>query len=253
MRALIFFCCFVLILAMLCSSGWSKTLKGLEYGMSTSEVRRLLERQDKNARFIETICEIPLGLDFYDGLPVFTRDTGLQMLKAYGYGPLYFHDDKLVAMREDIRYLDQFTNLKKRYSQGRYDTHRFPLERRIRTVFEQDEGAEYVFTNRYFDLYRFHDAARREIIAGVRGSFCWHVKQTSPSLPGYAAEYARCVAGEPRMDPGLLGEDLAQCKLYCAQLPEFFAAPACPSHCEEAFARAGGAAQDASSFSWGAD
>jgi len=218
----------------------AKTLDGLEYGMSTGQVERLLERQDSSASFIETICEIPLGLDFYDGLPIFTRDTGIVMLKAYGYGPLYFLDDKLIGMREDIRYLDQFTGLKQRFPQGRYSTHRYPQERQIRTVFEQDTEDEYVFTNRYFDLYRFHAPARREAMASVRGSFCWHVKQTSPGLPGYAAEYAACVAEEPRMDRALLQEDLEQCRRYCAQMPEFFAKPECPAHCEQAHEAAGG-------------
>lgn len=230
----------LLLLMMFSSPLHGKSLEGLEYGMSKSEARRLLQRQDNDVRFIETICEIPLGLDFFDGLPVFSRDTGLVMLKAYGYGPLYFYQDELVGMREDIRYLDQFTNLKERYPQGRYSTHRYPKERSISTVFEQNKGAEYVFTNRYFDLYRFDDAKRREIMARVRGSFCWHIKQTSPNLPAYAGEYAACVRQEPRMDPALLQEDLQQCRLYCAQTPEFFANNACRSHCDEAFFSAGG-------------
>lgn len=228
----------LICLLLLAPTAWARPLSGLEFGMSKREAGRLLKRQDKDAEFIETICEIPLGLDFYDGLPIFTRDTGVVMLKAYGVDPLYFHNDRLVGTRENVRYLDEFTNLKERFSEGRYSTHRYPLENVIRTVFLQKDGPQYVFSNRYFDLYRFDDAARREIIAGVRGSFCWHVKQTSPNLPGYAAEYATCVGKEPRMDKSLLGEDLEQCKLYCAQTPEMFSNAACPGHCEEAFSRA---------------
>lgn len=216
----------------------TKTVPNLEWGMSQSEVERRIKRQNKDAIVMETICEIPLGLDFFEGLPIFSRDTGLKMMKVYGYGPLYFKDDRLVAMREDIRYLDEFTALKERFPEGRYSMHQFPDEQEPRTVFLQKRGDEYAFTNRYFDLYRFDPNARREIIAGVQGSFCWHIKDASPNLERYPAEYADCVAKEPRMDTSLLEQDLERCKRYCTETPEQFSSAACVSHCEDAFARA---------------
>lgn len=237
-----------LLFATLCLAGFTtfttgalaadtKTVPGIQWGMSKSDVKKLIKRENSKAIFTETICEIPLGLDFFGGLPIFTRDTGIEMLKVYNYGPLYFKDDKLIGMREDIRYLDEFTGLKKRFPKGRYTTYRFPQEQVIRTVFLQKEGDEYVFTNRYFDLYRFAPKARQEVITQVRGSYCWHVKQTSPNLEPYAAEYAQCVATSPRMDAGLVQEDFEQCKRYCAATPEMFSSDSCVAHCESALAR----------------
>ena len=162
----------------------AREIRGLRFGMSLKEVKRLIKKQDKKVVPVEINCSIPLGLDFYDGLPVFTRDTGVMLLATYGYDALYFHDDKLIALRK-ICGTSTSSFPEKELHGGSFSTHRFPKEQTLRTVFEMEDGGKYGFTNRYFDYYLFDDQARRDAISRVRGSFCWHIKLTSPNLPRY--------------------------------------------------------------------
>lgn len=235
MRKVLPFCLVIVLLAPLAHA---REVQGLHFGTSMSEAKRLIENQDSSVVPIEIICSIPLGLDFLDGLPVFTRDTGVRMLKAYGFDALFFYKDKFMGLRRDLQYLDEFIALKTRYSAGNFTTYKFPDEKVETTVFVMHQEGNHGFTNRYFDFYLFDDAVRREVISNVRGSFCWHVKLTSPNLPPYPEEYARCVRQEQRMDKGLLAEDLEQCRRFCAETPEMFASPQCVSHCEDAYSRA---------------
>ncbi len=227
-----------LVIVLMAPLAHAREVQGLHFGMSMREAKKMIEKQDSNVVPVEIICSIPLGLDFLDGLPVFTRDTGVKMLKAYGFDALFFYKDKCMGLRKDLQYLDEFIGLKKRHPEGNFTTYKFPGENVEATVFVANQGGNHGFTNRYFDFYLFDDAVRREVISNVRGSFCWHVKLTSPNLPRYPEEYARCVREEKRMDKGLLAEDLEQCKRYCAETPEIFASSQCVSYCEEAHSRA---------------
>ncbi len=239
MRKVLLLCLLVcLVICQAATSPQAREIRGLRFGMSMKEVKRLIEKQDKKVVPVEINCSIPLGLDFYDGLPVFTRDTDIMLLATYGYDALYFHDDKLIGLRKDLQYLDEFVSLKKKYPTGNFSTHRFPKEQSLRTVFRMEDGGQYGFTNRYFDFYLFDDQARRDAISRVQGSFCWHIKLTSPNLPRYPAEYAQCVRRERRMDKSKLGEDLEQCKRFCAQTPEVFASSECTNYCQEAYSLA---------------
>lgn len=217
-------------------AGAGKSLQGITFGMSPEAVQRWIKKQPGSAHilFIESICRIPLGLDFMDGLSVMSSDTGVIMYKALGYPPFYFYKDKLIGYRKDLIYLDEFLNLKKTYPSGRYSTYHFSGLDAGRTVFVAQEGGEYIFTNEQFDLYVFDAAARKQIMAQVEGSDCWLSKQTSPRLPSYVNEYEQCVV-KTHVNSRVLREDLERCHDYCNHQHEVFYSPECGSICDEAY------------------
>lgn len=213
-----------------------KSLEGLSFGMSPDDVLHWIKKQPGNTdlMFIKTICRIPLGLDFMDGLSVTTSDSGVEMYKALGYPPLYFYKDALVGYRKDLVYLDDFLHLKKQHPSGRYSTYRFAGLDANRTVFTAEENGEYIFTNEMFDEYVFDAAARKLILRHVVGSDCWLAKQTSPRLPGYVNEYEQCVFNK-HIGDRMLREDLDLCRKYCGNQHELLFSPQCSSICDEAF------------------
>lgn len=221
----------------------AKNLKGLEFGMSKRQVEKLLKRQaGKKAFFIDTICAIPLGTDFLGGLPVFTRDTGIRMLKAYKYGPLYFYKGELIAYRIDNVTIDDFIRLKKKFPSGRYSLFQYADESRIQAIFKAQSADKYVFTNRFFDAYVFNQTARKEAVKRVKGSFCWHSKPASPNLRFFAKAYAQCAKNDRRMELYKVEDDYESCKRFCAETPDDFASSECVSNCNDAFSRVTGAA-----------
>lgn len=209
---------------------------GYRIGMSEAEALNIL-RQNENdpaAEFIETICEIPLGLDVLGGVTFFTTDTGVTMKKAVGAPPLYFYKGRCIGMRIDLTRMDEFLALKAKYPAGRYIQQTFPREKRATSAFVVDSSGVYAFTNRHTALYIFDDAARKSIAAGVQGSYCWHAKTVSPNLPAFPAAYRRCLAENQSQAQAKRAQDLASCRKYCSETHEFLASPNCAAHCEQA-------------------
>lgn len=209
---------------------------GYRIGMSEAEALATLRQseQDPEAQFIETICEIPLGLDVMDGMTFFTTDTGVRMKKALSSPPLYFYKGRLIGMRTDLTRMDEFLALKSKHPNGRYLMHTYPDEKRSTSVFVAQGGGTYAFTNRHSALYVFDDAARKAVAAGLQGSYCWHAKTVSPNLASFPSAYRKCMNAHKSQVQGKSGQDLASCRKYCSESHEFLASPKCASNCEQA-------------------
>jgi hypothetical protein len=209
---------------------------GYRIGMSEAEALAVLRQaeQDPEAQFIDTICEIPLGLDVMGGMPFFTTDTGVRMKKAVSSPPLYFYKGRLIGMRTSLTRMDEFLALKGKHPNGRYLMHTYPDEKRATSVFVAEGGGTYAFTNRHSALYVFDDAARKTVAAGLQGSYCWHAKTVSPNLSTFPSAYRKCLSANKSQVQGKTGQDLASCKRYCSETHEFLASPRCASNCEQA-------------------
>ncbi|TVM18273.1 hypothetical protein DPQ33_05835 [Oceanidesulfovibrio indonesiensis] len=218
------------------SSASAKMLPGVEFGMSYKEVRKILRqvKRDNRADFTKTITNISLGLDFMHGAPVFTVDTGVTMANTWGYYPMFFYKDRLFGVKRNINTMREFTALKNAYPQGRYRFHRFPSYERQQRIFLLHTNSLYGFTNHHNDLYLYDEGMRREIIANVRGSFCWHTKLYSPNLQKFIANYSQCVENRP-IPAQQLAEDHQSCQQYCEDTPEMFSSEQCLSICDEAY------------------
>ncbi|MFW5735607.1 MAG: hypothetical protein ACOCWR_11155 [Oceanidesulfovibrio sp.] len=219
------------------SSASAKMLPGVEFGMSYKDVLKILRKakHDSKADFTTTIANITLGLDFMHGAPIFTVDTGVIMANAWGYYPMFFYKDKLFGVKRRINTMREFTSLKNAYPEGRYRFHRFPSYEKQQRIFLLQTGSLYGFTNHHNDLYLYDEAMRREIIANVRGSFCWHTKLYSPNLQKFIPNYAQCVEKWQPVSQQLLAEDHKSCQQYCEDTPEMFSSEQCLSICDEAY------------------
>lgn len=223
-------------LAVSVSSASAKMLPGVEFGMSYKEVRKILRKvkRDNQADFTTTIANITLGLDFMHGAPIFTVDTGVIMANAWGYYPMFFYKDRLFGVKRRIGTMREFTALNNAYPQGRYRFHRFPSYEKQQRIFLLQTDSLYGFTNHHNDLYLYDEAMRREIIANVRGSYCWHTKLYSPNLQKFIENYAQCVENRP-VPQQQLTEDHQSCQQYCDNTPEMFSSEQCLSICDDAY------------------
>ncbi len=217
-----------------------RTIAGVKFGVSLGEAQRLLRQQLKNgdARFVETICNIPLGFDFYNGARFFTTDTGVTMQTYTGFAPLYFYKGKLFGMKLPVANLDEFLALKQLFPQGRFFLHHYPFDARASRVFEAHDGKVHAFTNTYNDLIVLDASMREEIMASIKGTMCWHTKSASPNLKQFVGEYEVCMRRAPSYDASMLLQDLDSCKRFCADTPKAFASPDCAANCEQAYVRA---------------
>ncbi len=235
------------VVCLLCCTFWlipglcpAATWQGLEPGMTLDQARQRLRAitGDPQADFMESICEIPLGLDVLDGVPVATRDTGIVMQKALDMPPLYFYQGRLFGIKENLSLIEEFLALKNRFPAGRFQQHTIPGLRAPVTVFTADEGRIYAFSNRYNDLYILDNAARKSVAASLRGSVCWHGMRSGPNQNSFAADYARCVA-RYNVNAALRRHDAALCKQFCSQTHPALANTACAARCDQALSRAG--------------
>jgi|GEM_PF-7036383 len=227
----------LITLLFLAAAGALPAAGGYRIGMSESEALSILRQQENDpaAEFINTICDIPLGLDVLGAATFFTGDTGITMKKAVGAPPLFFYKGRCIGMRIDLTRMDEFLALKAKYPEGRYLMHTFPRDKRPIMAFVSASGGAYTFTNRHSALYIFDDTARKSIAASIQGSYCWHGKTLSPNLPGFAAAYGRCLRENPNQ--GNRSQDLASCRKFCAETHAALASPSCVAHCEQAASR----------------
>ncbi|GAB7080378.1 hypothetical protein [Megalodesulfovibrio paquesii] len=215
-------------------------MPGLRFGMTVQEVHANLKRLNKNedAVLLTTICGIPLGLDVLDGAPVFTTDTGITMAKAHGYEPMFFYNNKLIAIKRTIRELDELTSLKREFPSGRFRFHHFPGVDEPLRVFQAKDRGRIIFTNQHSDVYIFDEALRSQVLAGLTGSYCWHTKTFGPNQQGFVQEYATCVRYRGDIPASRLSQDLVSCQKFCRETPKFLSSSQCQAICQEAYTRA---------------
>lgn len=222
----------ILIVVVGCGGNYKSFAPGMSHGQATSMLRKLSGKS--GARLTESISSLPLGLDFYAGARLFTVDTDIMLNKAVGYPALYFYDGKVIAVRTELHSFRDFLELKSRFPTGRYFMHKFPDEKRFIRVFEAVTDKHYVFTDQRNTLFVFDNAARQQVMAKVRGSYCWHVKLFSPQLRPYIDEYTACVKNEG-IGRSQLEQDLKSCLEYCDNVPDYLSSPMCKPICEEAY------------------
>jgi len=216
-------------------AGEPKVAQGVAMGMDKEEVKRLLRAQSgkENLSILEDIAAIPLGLDFHAGASADSRETGVTMMQAEGFQPLYFHEGKLFGVKQGKAPRDKLAGLKREFPTGSVFWHKFPEDKHAVAVFEGENDRYYGFTNRHGNFIVYDNPTRLRIMAKVHGSYCWLAKRFSPNLPTFLPSYLQCLR-ERGADEATLAEDAASCAQYCANTPEAFASDSCQATCRAA-------------------
>jgi hypothetical protein len=217
-----------------------QVLRDAAMGMDMATVKRMLRRQsgDPGLEILEDIVSLPLGIDFYAGASLYTWDTGITVLQAEGFQPLYFHDDKLFGLKQSAVPQAELKRLKRRFPGGEVFWHKFPRDKHASVVFEGQTEKIYAWTNRHGNLIIYHNPTRKRIIEAVQGSYCWHSKRFSPNLDTFEPHYLQCVRGRSDLGREILEEDLQSCRRYCENTPEVFSSEECTAHCRSAHEQA---------------